>query len=93
MLEVTLKINVKNHSELVEKYSEELKKQSFADGSINEKIECEIKKQMEEALYQSIKNEFLKNNVRAKIVIKQSSVFDGKIKDEILIRSVKGDLR
>jgi len=70
MFEVTIKINVKNHSELVEKYSQEIKNQNLEEGNINEKIEREIKKQVEEALYKSIKSQFLKNNIKARTVIK-----------------------
>ncbi|MBC8059279.1 MAG: hypothetical protein H7Y18_01285 [Clostridiaceae bacterium] len=70
MFDVTLKINVKNHDELKEKYSGELKSESFSDANINEKIESEIKRQIEEALDNSIKREFLKNKVKAKILIK-----------------------
>jgi hypothetical protein len=70
MFEVTIKIKVKNHTELEKKYSEELKNQNFKEGTINEKIEGEIKKQIEEGLHESIKNQFSKNSVKAKIVIK-----------------------
>ena len=70
MFEVTIKINVKNQRELVEKYSEEFKNEKLTEGSINEKIENEIKKQIKEDLQQGIKREFLKNKVKAKIVIK-----------------------
>lgn len=70
MFEVTIKINVKNHSELVEKYSQEIENQNLEKGSINEKIDREIKKQVEEELYKSINSEFLKNNIKARTVIK-----------------------
>lgn len=70
MFEISIKIDVKNYSELVEKYSKELKNENFTEGNINEKIEHKIKKQIEEDLYQSIKKEFFKNNVKAKTVIK-----------------------
>ena len=70
MLEVTIKINVKNHSELLKKYSEELKNDNIATVSINEKVEREVKRQIEIELDESIKKEFIKNNVKAKILIK-----------------------
>ena len=70
MFEVTIKINVKNHSELLKKYSEELKNDNIAIVSINEKVEREVKRQIEIELDESIKKEFIKNNVKAKILIK-----------------------
>ena len=70
MFEVTIKINVKNHSELLKKYSEELKNDNIATVSINEKVEREVKRQIEIELDESIKKEFIKNNVKAKILIK-----------------------
>jgi len=70
MFKVTIKINVKNHSELLKKYSEELKNDNIAIVSINEKVEREVKRQIEIELDESIKKEFIKNNVKAKILIK-----------------------
>ena len=70
MFEVTIKINVKNHGELLKKYSEELKNDNIATGCINEKVEREIKRQIEVELDDIIKKEFIKNNVKAKILIK-----------------------
>jgi len=67
MFEVIVKINVKNHCELQDKYSQELKNDKFQVGSINEKIEGEIKKQVKDALDNSIRREFLKNKIKAKI--------------------------
>ena len=70
MFKVTIKINVKNHSELLKKYSEELKNDNIATVSIDEKVEREVKRQIEIELDESIKKEFIKNNVKAKILIK-----------------------
>ena len=70
MFKVTIKINVKNHSELLKKYSEELKNDNIAIVSINEKVEREVKRQIEIELDESIKKEFIKNSVKAKILIK-----------------------
>lgn len=70
MFDVTIKINVRNHSELVKTYSKELENDDILIGSINENIEREIKRQIEVELDKSIKHELIKNNVKAKIVIK-----------------------
>lgn len=89
MFDVTLKINVKNHDELEEKYSGELKSESFSDANINEKIESEIKRQIEEALDNSIKREFLKNKVKAKILIKQSYISEKYSEGELSLIEIK----